>query len=83
MQAGQIVARDRSIHMMLGVKVHVPVEELHQRIDRKRPAAQPEVWDIVLQTDVLRVVAHEEKPASVAWNEACQNRKQPHSGKRR
>jgi len=38
-QRAKIVARHGSIHMMLGVVVHVPVDEPYQRIDRERPAA--------------------------------------------
>ena len=42
---------------MLDVIIHVPVEELHERIDRERAAAEPEIGHVILQADVLRVVA--------------------------
>ncbi len=51
--------------MVFGVVVHVPIEELHQGVEGKGPAAEPEVRHIVLQTDMLGVIAEKKEPATV------------------
>ena len=70
MQEAEIVAGNRGVHMMLGVVVHVPVQKLNNRVYGERPTAEPEIRHVVLQTDVLRVVAEKEEPASVEREKA-------------
>ena len=77
MQGAKVVAWNRRVHVMLGVVVHVPVEKLNHRVDRERPAAEPEIRHVVLQSYVLGVIAEEEEPASVEREKACQNRYEP------
>lgn len=57
MEFAKIVARHRRIHVMLGVIVHLPVMEARHRMEGEGAAAQTEVRHMILQPDVLRVVA--------------------------
>lgn len=51
--------------MMLGVIVHVPVEEFEDGVESDSSNAEPEILHIVLKTGVLEVVADKAEPASV------------------
>ena len=64
-QLPEIVARHRGVHVVLGVVVHVPVEEAHERIQDDRPAAEPVIGHVVLQPHMLGVVAQILQPAAV------------------
>lgn len=56
----QFVAGHASIHVVLDVVVHVPIQKLHDGIEINRTGAQAIVFDFVLQPDVLGVVAQKE-----------------------
>ena len=56
-QSSESVARHGSVHMMFGVVVHVPVEEADEWMKDDGPATQAVIRDIVLEADVLGVVA--------------------------
>ena len=59
-QAAEMVAGHRGVHMVLGMKIHMPIEEADQRIKRERPAAKTEIGDLILEADMLRLVAEKE-----------------------
>ena len=77
MQFRQIVARHRSVHVVFDVVVHVPVEKPEKRIHSECPAAEAEIRNVVLQADVLSVVAHEEEPAPVERAQTRHERDEP------
>ena len=64
-EAGKIVAGNGCPHVMLGVKIHVPVKKLEKWIDEDRAAAEPIVGDLVDEADVLGVVQQIQKPATI------------------
>ena len=55
----QIIARHGGKHVVLDVKIHVPVEELDKAIEREGTAAEAEIADLILQADVLGIIAKE------------------------
>ncbi len=65
METRKIVAWNGGIHVMLRVEVHLPVKETHNRAERKRAAAEAKVRHVVLEADVLRVVAKKKQPSSI------------------
>ena len=73
----EIVARHGSVHMVLNVIVHLPIHEPHDRVEGKSATAEAEVVDVILETDVLRTVAEQEKPLAVEWREGDQDRREP------
>jgi len=77
MQTFEPVARDGGKHMMLDVEIHVPIEELHEWVDRKCPAAEPKIRHAVLQADVLGGIAEHMQPTAVTGAERYQYRQQP------
>ena len=59
MEAGQVVAGNSGVDVMLGVVVHVPVEELEDWVQSECSTANAKVRVLVRQADVLRGVTHE------------------------
>ena len=53
MQFAKIVTGHRGVHVMLGVVIHVPIQELEERIEVYCPAAEPEIGRFVDQTGML------------------------------
>ena len=64
-QLAEPVARHAGVHVVFDVVIHVPVEEAEERIQDDRAGAEPKVWHVVLQADVLGVVAQKQQPAAV------------------
>lgn len=62
----EIVAGHGGIHVVLDVVVHLPIEKPNHRVECEGAAAEAEVADIVLEADMLGVVAQEEQPTAVA-----------------
>ena len=56
----EIVAGHRGIHVVLDVVVHLPIEKSNHRVECECAAAEAEIADIVLEADMLGVVAQEE-----------------------
>ena len=79
-QPAKAITGNRGIHVMLGVIIHVPVEKFRQRIQGERPAAEPEIRDVILQADMLRVVAKEEEPSSIKRREGADHGQEPEMG---
>ena len=50
MQSTQFVAGDRSVHMMLNMKVHVPIEKTHERIQEHGASTEAKIRYIVSKT---------------------------------
>lgn len=65
MKSAQSVTGNRRIHVMFDVEVHVPVEKLDDRIGGKGAAAESRVSGVILESNVLGVVAKKEKPRAV------------------
>ena len=63
--------------MVLNVEIHVPIEKLHNRIQDDRARAEAKVRYIVLQADMLRVVAEEKQPTTIKGGYSNQHRQQP------
>ena len=76
-QLAQPVARNRGIHMVLRVVIHVPVEEPCKRIQNESSTAKSEIRHFILQANVLCVVAEEKQPPAVKGGERCQDGQQP------
>ena len=55
--------------------------ELVPRVDPDGAAAQAEVGDVVLQADVLRIVAKEKQPAAEERRKRDQQRQDPQAGR--
>ena len=62
----EIVAWHGGIHVVLNVVVHLPIEESKDWIEREGAATEAEITDIVLEADMLGVVAKEEEPTAEA-----------------
>ena len=62
----EIVAGHGGIHVVLDVVVHLPIEKPNHRVECEGAAAEAEIADIVLEADMLGVVAEEEQPTAVA-----------------
>jgi hypothetical protein len=77
MQLTKPIAGDGGIHVMLRVVMHLPVEKTEKRIQRDGAAAQPKVWDVILQACVLAVVAEIVQPSSVERRQRNDDRQQP------
>jgi len=77
MQLSQVVAWNANVHVVLRVVVHMPVEKTDDRVRDERSAAETKVGCIVLQADMLGVVAEEEKPASVKRRKGCYDGQEP------
>ena len=76
-ELGEFVAGDGGVHVVFGVEVHVPIEEADDRVEGEGAATEAEVGDVVLEADVLGVVADEEKPVAVEHGERCEDREEP------
>ena len=63
-QTGEAVTGYGRVHMVFDVEVHMPVEELDDRVQVNRTAGEPEVGHLVGQAYVLGGVAHRLKPLS-------------------
>ena len=58
-QFPQVVTGYRRVHMVFDVVVHVPVEESDERCEDHGSGVQTEIVNVVLEPDMLRVVAEE------------------------
>ena len=76
-EEGQVVAGDVGVHVVLGVVVHVPVEEGDERVQGKGAAAEAEVGGVGAQADVLGAVAEEEEEAGVEGPQADEDGDEP------
>jgi len=56
-QAMKGVAGDPGVHVVFRVVVHVPVKEADKRMERESSATEPVIRGVMLQADVLGVVA--------------------------
>jgi hypothetical protein len=64
---------------MLDVVVHVPIEELEDRIEQNRTGAQAEVLDVILQPNVLRIVTQEQHHTAIKRRKRNQNGNHPNT----
>ena len=80
MEFAQFVARDGGVHMVFSVVIHLPIKEPDNRVQGKSPAGAAEIRDVVLQSNMLGVVAKEEEPATIEGRKRNQYRDQPVPG---
>ena len=76
-EPAEAIAGDGGEHVMLDVIIHVPVDELHKGIERESAATETEVGHVVLEADVLRLVAEAVQPTAVKAVEGGEKRQQP------
>lgn len=74
MQFPKIVARHGSVHVMFRVEVHVPVEELNERIQNNGAGAKSKIRHIVLESNMLGVIAEEKQPTTIEGRQCDQQR---------
>ena len=57
MKLTKIVTRNRGVHMMIGVIVHVPVQKPNEWTENYGTATETEIGHFIYQTDMLQLVA--------------------------
>jgi hypothetical protein len=53
MQSREIVERHSGVHMVFHMVVHVPVEELHERVNLHRPGTLSPIGNAGTESDML------------------------------
>src|SRR5215204_691548 len=61
--------------MVFDVIVHVPVDELKDRVEMDRSRVQPMVEDVLRKASMLREVEHEMQPSSIKGREANEHQR--------
>jgi len=77
MQLSEVVAGHRSVHVVLCVVIHAPVQKTKERIQDNGPGAQSKIRHVILETHMLRVIAEILEPAPVKWGQCNQDWNQP------